>query len=148
MYGADREVAEWVCRRIGGVVPSVEAMMPCTAIGVVRGARFVAGIVYNNYRWPDIQVTVAADSKRWCTREVMRVIHWYPFVQLDCRRVTCITEAGNLPTQAFLEHFGFKREGIHPHLFPNGATGVSLGLYRDGCRWLEESHGQIDARTT
>ena len=146
MFGADREVAEWVRRRINHM-PSVDAMMPCVSIGVAKGGRFVAGLVYNNYRQTDIQVTVAADDKRWCTREVMRKVHHYPFIQLGCLRVTCIVEEGNRPTLAFLEHWGFKREGVHPFLFPDGSAGVSLGLYRDRCRWLEAPHGQVNSRT-
>lgn len=140
MFGADREVAEWVRRRINHI-PNVDMMMPCTAIGVAKGGRFIAGLVFNNLRWPSIEVTVAADDKRWCTREVMRVVHHYPFIQHDCLRVTCIVEESNVSTLAFLKHWGFKREGTHPFLFPDGSAGVSLGLYRDQCRWLEEYPG-------
>lgn len=146
VFGADREVAEWVRQRINHM-PSVEMMMPCTSIGVARHGRFVAGLVYNNFRWTDIQVTVAADDKRWCTRQVMREVHRYPFIQLGCLRVTCIVEEGNRPTLAFLEHWGFEREGVHPFLFRDGSAGVSLGLYRDKCRWLEDTNGQKHPRT-
>lgn len=142
VFGADREVAEWVRRRIRWV-DSVEKMMPCKALGVARHGRFIAGVVYGNHVWPDIHVTCAADDKTWCTRQVLRAIVNYPFRQLGCSRITCITEDRNLPTQAFLEHFGFTEEGRHPFFFPDGGTAVSFGLYRETCRWLEEPNGQI-----
>ncbi len=134
-------------RRLSHIFTNVDMMMPCTAIGVVMESRWVAGLVFNNYRQTDIQVTVAADDKRWCTRKVMQAVHHYPFVQMGCLRVTCIVEERNQPTLAFLEHWGFKREGTHPFLFSNGSTGVSLGLYRDNCRWLGDTHGKVNTRT-
>lgn len=146
VFGEDDAVCEWVRQRVPTII-SVERMRPFTALGIHRNGRLIAGVVYNRFLWPDIHVTCAATSKTWCTKQVLRTIVNYPFRQKKCQRITCITEAGNRPTRAFLEHFGFKEEGAHPFLFPDGETGVSFGLYRNSCRWFEEPHGQIDAST-
>jgi RimJ/RimL family protein N-acetyltransferase len=132
IFGHDREIAQWVGHRIG-----IFDFGPCTAIGIMHGARLIAGAVFHAYRHPDIQFSFASESPRWGTREIIRGVFRYPFVQLNCKRITCICPAKNAHAIRQLERLGFAREGFHPNLFPDD-DGISIALQRDVAeeRWL------------
>ena len=134
IYGHDRELALWVGQRLGldGPVRGVDP----TAIGVARGGEIMAVALFSNFQPPTIEVTFVTSTPRWASREMIRGILRYPFVQLGCKRVTAVTEACNKPSRAFLERLGFWQEGVHPDAFPSG-DGISYGLLRkDAERWL------------
>jgi hypothetical protein len=135
LYGHDRELSLWAGLRLGYDGPIGNQQTP-HAIGVSRNGAIVAVAVFYDYRVTSIEVTFVTTSPRWASRENIRAILSYPFVQLNCKRVTAITEEGNAPARAFLERLGFRQEGIHPDGFDSGA-GISYGLLRqDAGRWL------------
>lgn len=127
---ADALVAPWVGQRVG-----VDDFGPCKTIGVARNGDLVAGAVFNNYRHPNIEVTFAADSPRWASRQNIACILRYPFVQLGCLRLTAFTKAKNERARTFLTGLGFEQEGYHPYGFPDDDA-VSYGILRDKCRWI------------
>jgi RimJ/RimL family protein N-acetyltransferase len=130
--GRDELVAAWVKRR----TPWVTSFDPCKAIGVYREGRALAGVVYYNYRPPNIDVTIAADDPRWCRKGVLAGLFSFPFMQLECRRITCVIPASNKRSIKLCRGLGFKDEGFHPALFLDGSAGISLGMLREDCRWL------------
>ena len=135
VYGHDRELALWAGLSLGcsGAIRSTEP----TAIGVARDGRIVAAAVFYNAGPTSIEITFVTTTPRWASRENIRAILHYPFVQLDRKRLTAITEEGNRDARAFLERLGFRQEGIHPDGFVSG-TGISYGLLRaDAERWLK-----------
>lgn len=89
VYGRDEIVRPFVaslipaCRERGLPKASV-------SIGVIdpRG-RLIAGIVYHNYD-PDagtIEMSLASISARWLSRETVRRMYKYPFLELGCQMV-------------------------------------------------------------
>ena len=58
-------------------------------MGVIEGDRLIAGIVYHNYcpEHGTIEITGAATTKRWLTRQVIRSMFGYPFDQIGCQMV-------------------------------------------------------------
>lgn len=134
LYGHDRELCLWAARELGFDHP-ICARDPVT-IGVAREGRIVAAAIFSRYDPPGIEVTFVTTTPRWASRENIRAILRYPFVQLSCKRVTAITEECNATARAFLERLGFHQEGFHPDAFSSGA-GISYGLLRaDAERWL------------
>lgn len=134
VYGHDRELALWAGLKLGydGPIRSTEP----TAIGVARHGKIVAAAVFYDYRLTSIEVTFVTTTPHWASRANIKAILSYPFVQIGCRRLTAITEEGNLDARAFLERLGFRQEGVHPDGFVSG-TGISYGLLRrDAERWL------------
>lgn len=134
IYNHDRELSLWVGHRLGldGPIRSVEP----TAIGVARNGEIVAAALFTNYQPPSIEITFVTSTPRWATRQAIKDILSYPYLQLGCKRITAITEASNAPARAFLERLGFQQEGVHPDAFPSG-EGISYGLLRkDAERWL------------
>lgn len=133
VFGHDREIAEWVSRRLKFV-----DFGPSVAIGIVRHDHLVGGCVFHNWRHPNIEVSFAATSPTWATRQTFRALLNYPFRQVQCRRLTATTEVTNQPARAFLCRFGFHEEGYHPEALPGGVDAVTYGLLARNCRWLAE----------
>ncbi len=131
-------VAAWVAARI----PQMEGAAdfgPCIAIGVVAAdGRALGGVVFSNYqpRFGNIEVSFASESPRWLTKNLIRQIP-YPFDQLACARITAITPKKARAARAFLDHFGFKREGVVRRGFGSDDAIVSGLLKREwsGSRW-------------
>ncbi len=133
LYDQSEAVARWAGERLG-----IENWGPCTAIGIVRDDHLVGAAVFNNYVWPNIEISFVTTSRHWGTPQCVRAIMRYPFLQLGVRRLTSTTSEDNRPTRAFLLRMGFKQEGLHRDALPNGHA-VSYGLLRaDAERWLTE----------
>lgn len=132
LFGMDQEIRKWVGQEVG-----VNDFGPSTAIGVIRDNTIIAGAVFHNFVWPNIEISFASTSPRWSSKEAVEGILKYPFVQLNCRRLTSITRPTNLPTRAFLTRLGFELEGFHPQMFPDGDA-MSFGFLRKNCRWIKE----------
>lgn len=130
VFGEDAAIRAWVGARVG--MPAIEG----AAIGVARGRRLVAGVVYNGFTGRDVQVTCAADTPTWPTPDVLAGLLAYPFLQLGCARITCATELANRRVQRFLAHLGFRREGVLRDWFDTGDAAVYGLLRRDAARWL------------
>lgn len=131
LFDHDREIALWVGKRA-----AVDDFGSCRAIGIVARETIIAGVVYSNYRSGNIEATIAADSPRWARRGTLRALFHYPFVQLGCRRVTCIIAEHNGRSLRLCQGLGFTIEGRHRSLFADGSAGISLGMLREECRWL------------
>jgi len=141
VYGADAAIERWVAQRL----PWVDGFGGASAIGVARGGEVVAGVVYANFRRSSIEVSIAADDPRWARKGVLRALFAYPFVQLGCRRITCLIPAKNEQSLRLCQGLGFSVEGRHPALFPDD-DGISLGLLHKDCRWLEIKTDGVDSR--
>ncbi|HEY1430760.1 MAG TPA: GNAT family protein [Stellaceae bacterium] len=126
-------VAEWVRQR----VPHVPDWGPCAVIGVMRGEELLAGVVYNNYRWPSIEASIASASPEWCSRRNLAAIFAYPFITLKCRRLGAMTEDASLGVIAFLRRLGFREEGVLRDALPSGSARL-FGMTPGECRWLPQ----------
>jgi RimJ/RimL family protein N-acetyltransferase len=142
LVGWDRAVAEWVRERLTD--PTIEDWGKCTAIGIVLENELIAGVVFNNFRWPSIEASIASSTPRWCSRRNLAAIFAYPFRQLDCRRLGAMTGVTNQPTRAFLCRLGFREEGICRQFLPPSAANSAgdaaiYGMTPAECRWLSPS---------
>jgi RimJ/RimL family protein N-acetyltransferase len=130
VLGWDRAVARWVGQQV-----DIEDFGVCTAIGIADDRGLVAGVVYNQFDFPDVRATIASTTPRWCSRTALHAIFWYPFEQLKYQRITAVTESTNQPVMAFLCKLGFSQEGVLRQRFTTGDA-VIYGMLRDECRWL------------
>ncbi len=141
--GWDAAVARWVGDRL-----DIKEFGPFyRAVGIANDCELIGGVVYNNYRHPNIEMTIATATPRWCSRSILRILFWYPFNTFDCRRVTAVTESTNQPARAFLCRLGFHEEGTMRRAFPSGADAAIYGMLREECRWLgEEAQQHVQRR--
>ncbi|HDR9497591.1 TPA: N-acetyltransferase [Burkholderia cepacia] len=115
----------------------------CTAIGLEHDGELVAGVVYQLYTGPggSMLMHVASDGTRaWLSRAYLAACFRYPFVQMECRRVTGLVRADNAAAQRFDEHLGFRREGLLRQGCTDGTDMILYGMLASECRYLEGKH--------
>jgi len=148
LFGQDDAVAGWVAARIPHVGDL--GFGACKAIGVVGASGVLAaGLVYHDYqpRARTIQLSMAADSPRWATKQVIRLLLFYPFEELGLNKVWTATPHTNTRALKFNKGVGFVQEGVLRHQFGPGEHAVICGMLRkDYLRLVERlTHGQAQS---
>lgn len=136
IYGHDDKVAAWVAERVGA-----DEFGPGTvALGLEEDEKLIAGVVFNMYTKASICMHVAAEpGKRWMTKDFLWRSFAYPFVQLNCNRITGLVRVDNFDAQRFDEHLGFKREGLVRRGCVDGTDMILYGMLREECRFLRRA---------
>lgn len=146
LSGMDEAVANWVVAR----VPYMSlGDSPYSAIGLVDGAGYLhAGIVYSTYTGNDIVLHIALLSRKSITRRFIEEGFKYPFIQLNCSRVTVMVAAGNRASHEFVKRLGWTKEGVLREWYADGQDGVVYGMLRRECRWIHprKHYGKRNAR--
>jgi RimJ/RimL family protein N-acetyltransferase len=133
VYGQDARVIEWVGQR----VDEDEFPSGSIGIGLEEDGELIAGVVFNMYTKAGICMHVAAaPGKRWMTKDYLWRVFAYPFLQLNCNRVTGLVREDNIVAQKFDEHIGFKREGLIRKGATDGSNIILYGMLKEECRWL------------
>lgn len=132
----DDRLADWMASRIPGMSADNLRRYAAT-VGVVSRGELVAAMACGGKERGNVEITFAADSPKWATREtIAKLMHW-PFVQLDCHRVTTRIAASNARAIRFNEGIGFKREGLIREGWGPGEDCVLLGLLRsEAPEWM------------
>ncbi|MFP4044876.1 MAG: hypothetical protein ACLFTP_09965 [Rhodosalinus sp.] len=138
VYGMDRAVLAWMAQRIPAFVPEAGS----TALGVVdRTGTPVAGVAYERYNGIHLDASIAAEpGAAWCSRPVLNRIFSYPFVQMNCRAISVIVPASNLPSINLATKLGFRGEAIVRCAAYDQSDVLVLKMFRDECRWID--HGK------
>lgn len=125
LYGADREVAQWIMDRLGG-----GGLDGCRAIGVLDDDTLIAGVAFFNFRHGSMEISVAAESRGWMTRRILRELWRYPFAQCGCEHVTACIPKHRRKTRRMAERLGFTLEGVQKRAF-DGSDLCLYGLLRE-----------------
>lgn len=143
IYGADASVAKWVATFIPQFTPGPDAR----ALGVIKGRKLVAGVVYENFTGFNITVSIAAlPYSRWADRQTLESLFAFPFIQLGCEAVTVTVAMTNLQSLNLSTKLGFEPQAFVKYAAPDGSPLVILQMYRDTCRWID--YGQRRERTS
>jgi len=118
MIVTDARVPKFVGERVGSII-----YPPFTAMGLERGGKIVAGVVFNCFTGASVELTVA--GKGW-DRGFFKAIGRYVFDQLGCVRMEFTTEQEDVAGLA--ERLGGKREGILRDKFGKGRDGIVIGV--------------------
>ena len=133
IYGQDNRVADFVTSH----VDDVEFLGKINTLGVEQDGELIAGVVFENYTGSSISMHVAAlDGRNWLSKEFLFRTFAYPFLQLDCNRVTGLVRADNAKAQKFDEHIGFIKEGVLRKGATDGTDYIIYGMLKEECRWL------------
>jgi len=114
----------------------------CAAIGVIdEDGKLIGGLVYHNWD-PEagvVEISGAATSPRWLTRETIRHMYQFPFHQLGCQMVVQRTPADDERLLYQLARYGYKFVDF-PRMFGRNRDGVICRLtYED---WCENKHNK------
>ena len=116
-------------------MPFTGDLRPCKCLAVLRDEKIAAVAVYNNYRDASIELSFAAETPRWATRDAIGTILWYPFGQLRCRRIGTIAPARHAKALKLNRGIGFREVGVFLDFFPND-NGIAFEMTR---RWFLRS---------
>lgn len=132
----DDRVVDFIAARIPGMAADNLRRVAATA-GVVVGGELIAGMAWSGVERGNVEITFAADSPKWATRETISRLMWGMFVKLDCHRVTTRIAASNYRALRFNEGIGFKREGVIRLGWGPGEDAILLGLLRsEAPEWM------------
>lgn len=133
VYGHDAAVCDFVSQ----MIPSCRMLgFPDTskAIGVIESGRLIAGIVYHNWD-PEAKVIeisgAALPHHYWLSRETIRRMYQYPFLQIGCQMVVQRNDAENERLLYMLARYGYSLIKI-PRMLGRDKDGVLACLtYED-----------------
>lgn len=83
----------------------------CQALAVIEDEKLIAGMIYHNYE-PDagvVEISGAGTSKRWLTKETLRVMFQIPFVDWGCQAVVMRVSDEDEALHSILHRYGFER---------------------------------------
>lgn len=86
----------------------------CLGIAVMEGSSLAAGLIYHNFD-PDarvIEISGAAWAKGWLTRDVLRAMYGYPFVDCGCQAVVQRVSDDDTAQHRMLTSYGAVRYRI------------------------------------
>lgn len=103
---------------------------PYTCMGIERDGKIVAGVVFNGYTGPAIEINVAGTG--W-DRGFMREVGRYVFGQLGCSRMGMTTEKDYVARLAM--RLGARHEGTLCNQFGPGRDGQVYGCTKEEYRF-------------
>lgn len=134
LFGADDLVIRWAGRAIPGFTPSHGAK----ALGVVHNGELVAGVIYERFNGLHMEVAITSrHGSPWASRQTLRHLFGYPFVQMQCVAITALVPMSNLQSLNLATKLGFKPEAYVKFAAPDGSPMVILKMFRDECRWID-----------
>lgn len=134
----DDRMLGWIAERIPGV-NAEQWKGYARGIGVGIDGKIVAGMAVGGWERGNIEISFAADHARWATKDTIRRLMAYPFVQLDCHRVTCRCARSNERAIKFCRGIGFKDEGVIRLGWGPDEDAILLGLLRNEApEWMTE----------
>lgn len=86
----------------------------CQAMAVIEGEKLIAGVIFHNYE-PGaqvIEISTGSISKRWLTRETLRVMFAIPFTEWNLQAVVLRVSDFDEPMHRMLKVYGFERYRI------------------------------------
>ena len=135
-------MVEWLCEKLGRVCTP---HMVC--IGNEVGGELVGVIGFDEWNGASCQMHMAGTGN-WVTREFIRIVFGYVFLQEKLRKVIGIIPSSNTKSIRFAQHVGFTIEHVIEDAHLDGALTV-LSMRPQECRFIRQRnrHG-IESQST
>lgn len=106
-------IGEWVSERVTST-GEIGFNGQYNAIGVVNNDTLIAGVVYHDYHpiYRTICIQLVGETPSWANRKTIEDLGNYPFIELNCQRVTALINSDNVKALRLAEGVGFKREAV------------------------------------
>lgn len=128
-------VGHWVAEQVAGGYYEERS----TAIGLEKGGKIVAGVIYESWNGVSVVCHIAISSR--ITRRFVGVIFDYPFRQLKVQKIIVSVASGNLKSTKLVKHMGFTEEGRIANAHPDGDL-VIWTMRQADCRFLGDRYGK------
>lgn len=114
------------------------------ALGVVDNNALIAGFCFHDWHpiHRTICITLAATTPRWGSRKIIEGILSYPFIELDCQRITVTVNATNSASLRLAKGVGFKEEARLERAAGMNCDVIVLRLFVE--EWLEGKFSRIN----
>ena len=89
--------------------------------------------IYTDYTPCNVNMHCVLEKR--LTRESLRAVYRYPFIQLGVRRITALIAWRNLKSRKLAQNAGFEWEGLMRHGIEDDDLCV-YGLLKEDCRYL------------
>jgi hypothetical protein len=125
---------QWVMDRAGGVFMPVydhSFTRHDRRDGSIRG-----GFVLCQYLGASMAVHCAGDDKHWCNRELLWVVFYYAFVQLNCIKLFAPLRSDDDRKMAMWLRAGWALETVLTDAYALGVHMMVLTMVKDACPWL------------
>ena len=133
IYGQDSRIIDFMSEHLA----DCEFQSNVNTLGVESNGELIAGVVFEGYTGSSISIHVAAlEGRLWLSKEFLFRVFAYPFLQLECNRVTGLVRVDNPKAQKLDEHLGFIREGVMRKGATDGTDYIIYGMLKEECRWL------------
>lgn len=134
-------IVSWIAARITHVTGG--DFGPCVAAGVVRDGCMVAGVAFHDWQpgCATMQLSMAADSPRWASGDVVRGLFRYAFETAGANKLWTATPHTNERALRFNIGIGMKREATLRHHFGAKSHAVVCSMLRaewQRSRWFGE----------
>lgn len=129
IWNRHEDVGAYVQERVG-----TKIFPPFTTLGVINDqSQITAGIVFNCWTGPDVELTIANDGG--LHRRLIMATAFYVYHDLKCVRGSITVRKSDQKTYETALKFGFKVEGIKRLGFGDDDA-VIMGMMRHECRWI------------
>ena len=136
LYG--EAVCHFVARETGGEYFAGSGQ----GIGIERDGEIECGVLFENYNGRSVQIHVACKPGARMTKEWLRTLFTYAFVQLKVNKIIGLVDSANTNALAFDENIGFKTEMTITNA-GRVADLVVISMTEENCRWiLKDKNGK------
>uniref|UniRef100_A0A6H1ZB91 Putative acetyltransferase n=1 Tax=viral metagenome TaxID=1070528 RepID=A0A6H1ZB91_9ZZZZ len=82
----------------------------CQGMAIIEDDQLIAGMIFHNYESQSgvIEISGAGTSKRWLTRETLRVMFAYPFKECGCQCIVMRCDPDDAALRRMLLAYGFQ----------------------------------------
>lgn len=109
----------------------------CTTLAFSHRGELVGVALYSRYNSINVEITIATTSPKWCSKQTLRAMFRYPFVQMKAKRMTAICRAGNARVRDIMARGGFIQEGELRHFYEDGENACIYGILpHEAERWI------------
>lgn len=133
-YSQDEANEEWMLENsnIGQFRPDVKT------ITLKRDGEIVGSAAFDNFTVTDCQIHCVSDgTRRWLTREFLKLVFIYPFIQLGYNRLTALVSMNNADSLRFIKNIGFVEEGLARRAGVDGEDVQIFGLLKEECKYIQ-----------
>jgi RimJ/RimL family protein N-acetyltransferase len=105
------------------------------AFGMIQDGNYIAAVVFNNFYGRVCSMHMAGNG-HWVTREALRAVFGYPFVQLELVAVEGRVAADNSYSIELTKRFGFEEVRRINEGWAPGVDLICFEMRREACRYL------------
>lgn len=132
IFDESERIAKWCQERLPDYIGWSG---PYQAIGYEVAGELKGGVVFTQYTVTNITLTTVLEAP--LTRRFLRAVFYYPFLQLQVRRVTALINSRNRASRKLVEKAGFVKEGRLRDAAVDDDV-IVYGMLKRECRWIPQ----------